>query len=89
MIKASQALSGEIVLEKLIKTLMVMAVEHAGAERGLLILPRGGELWVEAEAATGRKMVEVNLRRTLVAPSELPPSILQYVVRTQEASDFR
>ena len=84
VIKASQALSGEIVLEKLIKTLMVMAVEHAGAERGLLILPRGGELWVEAEAATGRKMVEVNLRRTLVAPSEVPPSILQHVVRTQE-----
>ena len=51
-IKASQAVSGEIVLENLIKTLMVIAVEHAGAERGLLILPRGDQLWVEAEAAT-------------------------------------
>ena len=50
VIKASQAVSGEIVLENLIKTLMVIAVEHAGAERGLLILPRGDQLWVEAEA---------------------------------------
>src|ERR1700722_5060046 len=60
---------------------MVIAVEHAGAERGLLILPRGDQLWVQA---TGRKAVEVNLRQTLVAPTELPLSILQYVVRTQQ-----
>jgi GAF domain-containing protein len=39
---------------------------------------------VEAEAITGRKTVEVNLRPALVAPSELPVSILQYVIRTQE-----
>jgi hypothetical protein len=36
VMKASQAVSGEIVLEQLIETLMVIAVEHAGAERGLL-----------------------------------------------------
>jgi len=38
VIKVSQAVSGEIVLEKLIDTLMRTAIEHAGAERGLLIL---------------------------------------------------
>ena len=48
--KASQAVSGEIVLEKLIKTLMMIAVEHAGAERGLLILPHGKKLRIAAEA---------------------------------------
>ena len=84
VVKASQAVSGEIVLENLIKTLMVIAVEHAGAERGLLILPRGDQLWVQAEATTGRKTVEVNLRQALVAPTELPLSILQYVIRTQQ-----
>jgi PAS domain S-box-containing protein len=84
VVKASQAVSGEIVLENLIKTLMVTAVEHAGAERGLLILPRGDQLWVEAEATTGLKTVEVDLRQALVTPSELPLSILQYVIRTQD-----
>ena len=63
---------------------MAIAIEHAGAERGLLILPRGDKLWVEAEATTGLKTVEVNLRQALAAPSELPLSILQYVIRTQE-----
>jgi len=84
VVKASQAVSGEIVFENLIKTLMMIAVEHAGAERGLLILPRGDQLWIEAEASTGLKTVEVNLRHALAAPSELPLSILQYVIRTQE-----
>ena len=41
VIKVSQAVSGEIVLEKLIDTLMRTAIEQAGAERGLLIVPRG------------------------------------------------
>ena len=39
VVKASQAVSSEIVLTKLIETLMTIALEHAGAERGLLILP--------------------------------------------------
>ena len=52
VIKVSQAVSGEIVLEKLIDTLMRTAIEHAGAERGLLILPRGVEQRIEAEATT-------------------------------------
>ena len=44
VIKVSQAVSGEMVLEKLIDTLMRTAIEHAGAERGLLIFPQGVEL---------------------------------------------
>ena len=39
---------------------------------------------MEAEATTGLKTVGVNLRQALAAPSELPLSILQYVIRTQE-----
>ena len=50
MIKVSQAVSGEMVLEKLIDTLMRTAIAQAGAERGLLILSRGAELRIEAEA---------------------------------------
>jgi PAS domain S-box-containing protein len=85
VIKASHAVSGEIVLEKLIETLLVIAVEHAGAERGLLILPRGEEHRIEAEARTGRDKVEVQLGQRLVTPAELPESLLRYVVRTQES----
>jgi len=56
LIKVLQALSGEIVLEKLIDTLMRTVIEQAGAERGLLILSRDGDLRIEAEANTSPKI---------------------------------
>src|SRR4029077_6230830 len=43
VVKASQALSSKIVLPKLIERLMRIGVEHAGPERGLLVLLRGDE----------------------------------------------
>ena len=85
VVRTSQAVSGEMVLERLIHTLMVIAVEHAGAERGLLILLRGDKLQIEAEATTDRDRVEVHLRQASATPAELPDSILQYVVRTQDS----
>ena len=59
VVKASQALSSEMVLNKLIEKLMRIAVEHAGAERGRRILLRGDEPRIEAEATTGHGRVEV------------------------------
>jgi predicted ATPase/signal transduction histidine kinase len=88
VVKASQALSSEIVLPKLIERLVRIAVEHAGAERGLLILlrdgTRGGGPRIEAEATTGQNKVEVVVRQVVVTPSDLPQSALDYVLRTQE-----
>jgi PAS domain S-box-containing protein len=84
VVKASQALSSEIVLPKLIEKLMRIAVEHAGAERGLLILIRGDEPQIEAEAITAHGSVEVTVRQTAVTPSDLPQSALHYVIRTRE-----
>jgi PAS domain S-box-containing protein len=85
VVKVSQAVSGEIVYEKLIDTLMRTAIEHAGAERGLLILPRGAEQRIEAEATTSEDTVVVRLREASVATATLPESIVHYVVRTQES----
>ena len=85
VMKASHAVAGEIVLEKLIKTLMMIAVEHAGAERGLLILSHGEEFRIAAEARTDRDGVEVQLQDRLVTHSDLPDSLLHYVIRTQES----
>ena len=85
VIKVSQAVSGEIVLETLIDTLMRTAIEQAGAERGLLILPRGGDLRIVAEATTGGDTVLVHLCDQRVMTEALPESVLHYVLRTQES----
>ena len=84
VIKVSQAVSGEIVLEKLLDTLMRTAIEQAGAERGLLILPRGAEQRIEAEATTSGDTVIVRLRDEAVTGTVLPESVLHYVLRTRE-----
>jgi signal transduction histidine kinase len=83
VVKASQAVSGEIELGKLIETLMRIAVEHAGAERGLLIITRNGEPRIEAEANSGRGTVEVTLRLSAVTRSEVPEAVLRTVIRTR------
>ena len=85
VIKVSEAVSGEIVLEKLIDTLMRTAIEHAGAERGLLMLPRGDEHRIEAEVTTHGSTVEVHLRQASVTAADLPESLLRYVLRTHES----
>src|SRR5260370_3984333 len=85
VIKVSQAVSCEIVLEKLIDTLIRTAIEHAAAERGLLIIPRGVEQRIEAGAATNDDTVIVRLRDVSAAGAALPESIVHYVVRTRES----
>jgi PAS domain S-box-containing protein len=83
-VKASQAISSEMALPALIEKLVRIAAENAGAERGLLILIRDGELRIEAGAITGPGGIEVVVRQAAVTPSDLPQSALHYVIRTQE-----
>jgi predicted ATPase/signal transduction histidine kinase len=85
VVKVSQAVSGEIVLEKLIDMLMRTALEHAGAQRGLLIVPHGGVQRLEAEATTSGDTITVRFRQASVSAAELPESVLHYVVRTHES----
>jgi PAS domain S-box-containing protein len=84
VIKVSQALSCEIVLDKLIDRLLRGALEHAGAERGLLIVPRGDELQVQAEAVASGENVKVHLRDRSSSTPALPESLVRYGTRTHE-----
>jgi hypothetical protein len=61
-LKVSEEISGEMVLEGLIDKVLRTAIEHAGAQRGVLIVPRGDELRIEAEATTAEEGVAVYLR---------------------------
>jgi GAF domain-containing protein len=83
--KVSQAVAGEIVLEKLLDTLMRTAMAQAGAERVLLILARGLTQRIAAQATTSGDTVTVHLRDEAVAETILPESVLHYVLRTGES----
>jgi PAS domain S-box-containing protein len=84
VIKVSQAVSGEIVQEKLLEILMRTAIEQAGAERGVLVLSRWTEPRIAAQATTGDGGIVVKLDDEAMTPAVLPESVIQYVVRTNE-----
>ncbi|SET45387.1 trifunctional serine/threonine-protein kinase/ATP-binding protein/sensor histidine kinase [Stigmatella erecta] len=79
VVKAQHAISGEIVLDRLADTLLKVAIENAGAQRGALVLLQGGKLSVVADSAalpepSGADGNEASLPWTLIA----------YVRRTRE-----
>jgi PAS domain S-box-containing protein len=83
VVKASQALSSEMLLPRLIERLMTIALQNAGAERGLLILPHESDYRIEAEArADGEEIV---LQYGVAASPAVPESIVRYVMRTRES----
>jgi PAS domain S-box-containing protein len=85
VIKVSQAVSGEIILDRLLDTLMRTAIEQAGAERGLLIVTPGVEQRIAVEATTSADTVIVQLRDEAVTAAALPASVLHYVLHTKES----
>ena len=83
VVKVSQAVSSKMELEKLIDALMRLAIEHAGAERGLLLLWQGDELRQQAEATTGEGGLIV--RQGNGPAAAFPESIVHYVMRLRES----
>jgi PAS domain S-box-containing protein len=80
----SQAVAGELLLDRLIEILMTIAIEHAGADRGLLVLPYGDDLRVEAEAKSTAETVSVRLVGGDTPAPGLPATVLAHVRRTQQ-----
>ncbi|MCC3447850.1 MAG: AAA family ATPase [Microcoleus sp. PH2017_39_LGB_O_B] len=90
VVKASQAISGEILLDKLLASLMKILIENAGAQRGYLIFHspsdsannNSGELLIEAAGAIDSESIAV--LQSISIDNNLPVSIVNYVARTGE-----
>ncbi|MDC0742749.1 ATP-binding sensor histidine kinase [Polyangium mundeleinium] len=83
--KASQTLSGEIVLDKLLRTLLTVVLEQGGAQRGCLILCLEEGASIEAEASfEGRDVATKLLESQRLSSSLVPVSIVNYALRTKE-----
>jgi predicted ATPase/signal transduction histidine kinase len=82
VIKASQALSGEIQIDQLLAKLMQLAMENAGADRGILILNREGTLEIVAQCFGSRDFQQLNV--PVESSTEIPLPVINFVKRTQE-----
>lgn len=91
VMKASQTLSEEIVLGKLLAKLMRIIIENAGAQKGFLILEIKGKLLIEAEGSVDQDGVTV--LQSIPVKSAWEPgdkllishTIVNYVARTRES----
>ena len=91
VMKASQVISSEIMLDKLLAKLMRIMIENAGAQKGFLILEQAGKLLIEAEGAAQEDSVTVlqsiPIESVGVHSSTplLSSAIINYVARTKES----
>lgn len=84
VVKASQAVSSEIELPRLIETLMEIALQNAGADRGLLILSRHNGFWIEAEGQSKDDKFAVVMHQAPLSGPDCPEALLRYVIRTKK-----
>ncbi|AFZ06184.1 multi-sensor signal transduction multi-kinase [Oscillatoria nigro-viridis PCC 7112] len=80
ILKASQTLSSEIELEKLLAALMCVVIENAGAKKAVLLLLKDGNLAIEAVASFHQDVISISV--PLSASDEFPPAVVNYVKRT-------
>jgi predicted ATPase/two-component sensor histidine kinase len=80
LIHASRVVSDEVGLRRLIETLLTMVIEHAGAQRGLLLTPRLQELSLEAEVETARDGAEIRFHRVPVTSAHAPLALLHHAM---------
>ncbi|MGD9100683.1 MAG: ATP-binding protein, partial [Anaerolineae bacterium] len=85
VIKASQAISGEIDLNQLIKKMLDIIVENAGAQKACLILENSGQLSVEAVGTAGEDEVRAEQSVPVELSLDVSPAIVNYVRRTRES----
>ena len=83
LMKASQAISSEILLNNLLRTMMKIVIENAGAEKGLLLLNAKDRLQVAAMGVADAKDIIVRPYEHMETETgSLPLAIINYVTRT-------
>ena len=79
IVRAFQILSGELVLDRFLKSMLHLMLEHAGAQRGVFILNKDNELRVEAEGSVSPDGYKAVGSVPIQDYSKIPISLLNYV----------
>ncbi|MEW5802010.1 MAG: AAA family ATPase [bacterium] len=86
LMKAAQAMAGEIELDRLLAKMMQIIIENAGAQKGFLILNKDGKWVIEAEGNVGNSDIRVLQSQGIDENEEaVCADIIRYVARTGES----
>jgi GAF domain-containing protein len=84
IIKASQALAGEIVLDKFLDKLLKVLMENAGAQTSCLVLETDGILTLKATGNVQQEQITLWTSVSIENAPNLPLSLINYVARTKK-----
>ena len=82
--KAARAISGRIVASDVIDEVMKATMVNAGASRGLLLLARGNDLFIEAESVGQGESTRVQAI-PFSESGKAPERVVNYAVRTRQS----
>jgi len=83
VVKASQAIAGEIELERLLQQMMRIVLESAGAQRGALLLEQDGVWVIEAQGDVDSGEIAVLQAVDLQTSTAVSLEIVSYVTNTR------
>jgi predicted ATPase/signal transduction histidine kinase/tRNA A-37 threonylcarbamoyl transferase component Bud32 len=87
VMQASRAISGEIVLDQLLRKVMQILLENAGGQKGYFVLSRDGQLVIEAQSQADGDENETGFELPYMVDEQnpvLPVSVINYVLRTRK-----
>lgn len=82
VLKASQAISGEIALADLLRKMVRIVIENAGAQKGVILLEKDGAWYIEARGAVGEGEVRVRQSEPLADSHDISTAVVRYVIKT-------
>jgi len=85
IIKATHAISGEIKLEELLKKLVYILLENAGAQKVCYLVKKEGKYIIQAEGNVDGNKIEVMNEIDLDNNRSLPKKIIYYVERSRDS----
>ena len=90
VMKATEAITSEIILDNLLDKLLKIILENAAAQKGCLILLKENKLFIEAQQSLLEETATNIIKSTPVESStDIPVSLINYVARTKEYIIFQ
>jgi predicted ATPase/signal transduction histidine kinase/CheY-like chemotaxis protein len=83
VMKATQAISGEIEMNRLLSKVLHSVIENAGAQKGSLLMEREGKWVIMAQSEIGRTDVEI-FQPISIDENIVSIGVVRFVARTQE-----
>lgn len=83
IMKSTEAITREIELTELLKKMLHIVIENAGAQKGYFLLEKSGSWYIEAQVSIDNEGKDASILKSIPIRNVLPNNIIQYVIRSK------